>query len=239
MIQEFQQKQTRTHPITLDGVMKQSDTKFHRYFSFHWNTITSRNTELTSNYKIKKLSDELIKKMKIHNWKSFQKISLNFRRCEQIDDRGLVNIAKKIGNYLPDLEELHFDFSYCSLITDNGLNLFGCHLAKNLKKLLKFEINLFGCVNLTDKGSNLFASHFGKNLSKLKSLNIKIGCTKFSDNVLAKIGKIISTRLQTFDSLAVDLSFCNQITSEGLAKLGSAITQRSIPLQNLFVNFNT
>jgi len=94
-------------------------------------------------------------------------------------------------------------------------------------------------VNLTNKGSNLFASHFGKNQSQLKSLNIKIGCTKFSDNGFTKIAKIASTRFQAFDSFAIDLSFCNQITSEGLEKFGSAITQRSIPLQDLFVNLNT
>ena len=149
---------------------------------------------------------------------NLQSLYLAFTDRERLTDIGILSLAKSMP--FLSLKKLTLDFSGCEKISDNGIT----HICKSIvryKGLEMLNLRFMNCKKISDESVALLVEVVSL-LNSIKSVDFCfIGC-KVTDAGLLELSNL-SYRKKQITDLEIDLSLCDKVSVNGVAKLGQSL----------------
>ena len=120
---------------------------------------------------------------------NLKSLTLEFQKCEEINDNGIELLALELSQGLGNLRSLVLNFNECDRISDHGLKSLEGPI-RHLNKLITFKLAISGYNRITVKGLERIAEKIGENMKDLKHLVLEFdGNFKVSQECLQKINQ--------------------------------------------------
>jgi len=172
------------------------------------------------------------------NFRSLQRLSVNFNGCKFIGDEGLKAIGAHIGANLQELTFLELDFNNCKTITNQGVKDLTLPICSNQKKLNTLGLHFYGCLGITDPAVHDFMTLVGANLQNLKKFALTLSyCEQITDQSIRDISVTLGKYVSGLHYLELNFVSCKLISDQGFEDLGIRLISNLKYLTHLDLNF--
>jgi len=241
---EIQQK-SRYHSTALSLILKDMKNleanywirlEFNKIIGLWTNTYTTRQIHSLDDQRTQLLWSQILKRLKLHGWKSLSECHFLLNRCEDFTTRGLEIFAKNLPKYSQKLDAIKLDFERCPDILGKGLRKLGFQICKNLSFLKEVSLSFSWC-SLQDRGIIQFLKQTTIKLKHLETLELDLSACYITDIGVQYLSSHLLKKIRTLKQLKLLFGWNHQISKKGIESLLGSISQSLVHLSSLNLDF--